>query len=99
MNQDQAIGTAKNVGGKLEREFGSVTGDSKLEAEWLARQMAGSAQDLYGQAKEIASDAADGVRTGVATTEDYLRHAIEQRPYVTAFAALCIGWLIGRTRR
>jgi hypothetical protein len=31
--------------------------------------------------------------------EDFVRRTIEERPYTTAFAALCIGWLIGRMGR
>jgi hypothetical protein len=45
------------------------------------------------------SDAAQVVRQGAIDTEDYVRRIIEQRPYTTAFAALCVGWFIGRMRR
>jgi hypothetical protein len=39
------------------------------------------------------------VRHGAAEAEDHLRRIIEQRPYTTAFAALCVGWVIGRMGR
>jgi hypothetical protein len=39
------------------------------------------------------------VRQGAIDTEDYVRRIIEQRPFTTAFAALCVGWFIGRMRR
>jgi hypothetical protein len=43
--------------------------------------------------------AAQVVRQGAVDAEDYLRHAIEKRPYTTALVALGIGWLIGRRGR
>ncbi len=99
MNEDRVAGTARNLGGKVEEGFGRVTGDAKTQADGLINQAAGAAQDLYGQAKETASDAAQVVRRGAVDAEDYVRRIIEQRPYTTAFAALCVGWLIGRMGR
>jgi uncharacterized protein YjbJ (UPF0337 family) len=99
MNEDRIAGTARNMGGKVQEGFGRVTGDAKSQADGLINQAAGAAQDFYGQAKETASDAAQVVRQGAIDTEDYVRRIIEQRPYTTAFAALCVGWLIGRMRR
>ena len=99
MNDDRGIGTAKNLGGKAQEAFGHVTGDTRSQVEGVINQGAGAAQDLYGQAKETASDAAQTVRQGAVDVEDYVRHAIEKRPYTTAFAALCVGWLIGRMGR
>jgi uncharacterized protein YjbJ (UPF0337 family) len=99
MNEDRVAGTARNLGGKVEEGFGRVTGDAKTQADGLINQAAGAAQDLYGQAKETASDAAQVVRRGAVDAEDYVRRIIEQRPYTTAFGALCVGWLIGRMGR
>jgi uncharacterized protein YjbJ (UPF0337 family) len=99
MNEDRIAGTARNMGGKVQEGFGRVTSDAKSQADGLINQAAGAAQDFYGQAKETASDAAQVVRQGAIDTEDYVRHIIEQRPYTTAFAAFCVGWLIGRMRR
>jgi uncharacterized protein YjbJ (UPF0337 family) len=99
MNEDRVAGTARNLGGKVQEGFGRVTGDTKTQAEGLLNQATGAAQDLYGQAKDSAGEAVDAVRRGAVDAEDYVRHIIEQRPYTTAFAALCIGWLIGRMGR
>jgi uncharacterized protein YjbJ (UPF0337 family) len=99
MNEDRVAGTTRNVGGKVQEGFGRVTGDTKTQAEGLVNQAAGTAQELYGQAKDTAADAAQVVRRGAADAEDLVRHTIEQRPYTTAFAALCIGWVIGRMGR
>jgi uncharacterized protein YjbJ (UPF0337 family) len=99
MNQDSAIGSAKTFGGKMQEGVGRITGDTKTQIEGVVNQAAGAAQELYGQAKESASDAAQAVRKGAVDVEDYVRHTIEQRPYTTALVALCAGWFIGRMGR
>jgi uncharacterized protein YjbJ (UPF0337 family) len=99
MNEDRVVGTARNLGGKAQEGFGRVTGDTKSQVEGVINQAAGAAQDLYGQAKETASDAAHAVGKGAMDAEDYIRHTIEKRPYTAAFVALCVGWLIGRMGR
>ena len=99
MNQDSVMGSAKTLGGKMQEGVGRITGDTKTQVEGVVNQAAGAAQDLYGQAKESASDAAQVVRQGAVDAEDYIRHTIEQRPYTTALVALCAGWFIGRMGR
>jgi uncharacterized protein YjbJ (UPF0337 family) len=99
MNEDRVAGTARNLGGKVQEGFGRVTGDAKTQAEGVLNQATGAAQDLYGQAKDSASEAVEVVRRGAVDAEDHVRHIIEQRPYTTALAALCIGWVIGRMGR
>jgi len=99
MNDDRIIGTAKNLGGKAQEAFGHVTGDTKSQVEGVINQAAGAAQDLYGQAKDTASDAAQAIRHGAVDADDYIRHTIEKRPYTTAIVALCVGFLIGRMGR
>jgi uncharacterized protein YjbJ (UPF0337 family) len=99
MNEDRVIGTARNLGGQVQEGFGRVTGDTKTQAEGVINQAAGAVQDLYGQAKETAADAAAAVRRSASGAEDILRDTIEQRPYTTALVALCIGLIIGRMSR
>jgi uncharacterized protein YjbJ (UPF0337 family) len=99
MNQDSVVGSAKNLGGKVQEGVGRVTGDTKTQVEGVINQAAGAAQDLYGQAKDSASDAVQAVRQGAVDAEDYIRHTIEKRPYTTAIVALCVGWVIGRMGR
>jgi uncharacterized protein YjbJ (UPF0337 family) len=92
MDDNRVAGTAKNIGGKVEEGFGRVTGDTKSQVEGLANQAAGAAQDLYGQAADTARDTA-------VTFDKWLRNQIETQPYVTAVAAVGIGWLLGRLHR
>jgi uncharacterized protein YjbJ (UPF0337 family) len=99
MNEDRVAGTATNLGGKVQQGIGRVSGDTKSQVEGVVNQAAGAAQDLYGQAKDTASDAAQAVRKGAVDAEDYIRQLIEKRPYTVALAALCAGWLLGRMGR
>jgi uncharacterized protein YjbJ (UPF0337 family) len=96
MNEDRVYGTAKNLGGKAEEGFGKVTGDMKSQVQGAAKQVEGTFQDLYGQAKDTAANATQAVRESAGDAEDYLRKTIEQRPYTAAAIALGIGFLIGR---
>jgi uncharacterized protein YjbJ (UPF0337 family) len=96
MNEDRLTGTAKNFGGQVEEGFGRATGDVKSQLQGKAKQVEGTLQDFYGQAKDAATSAADAVREGASGADDFLRNTIEQRPYTAAAVALAIGFLIGR---
>jgi uncharacterized protein YjbJ (UPF0337 family) len=110
MNEDRFAGTDKNVGGRVEQGFGRATGDMKTEVEGKMKQATGAAQELYGQAKdaagdaygqakEVAGDAARSVQEHSAPMEEFLRNAIESRPYTSVAVALGVGWFIGRMGR
>jgi uncharacterized protein YjbJ (UPF0337 family) len=92
MDENRVEGTARNLGGKVQEGLGRVTGNARTEAEGLANQAAGAAQDLYGQA-------ADTARETASSFEKALRRTIETRPYTSALVALGIGWLLGRVHR
>jgi len=84
------------------------------ERRGIAEQVAGAAQDAYGQAADAtrkvagaaydqAADAA-GAAYGQAADatrnfDQWLRNAIETQPYTSALVALGIGWLLGRMHR
>jgi uncharacterized protein YjbJ (UPF0337 family) len=99
MDENRVAGTARNVGGKVEEGFGRVTGDTKAQTEGLVNQAAGTAQNLYDQARDSAADAADVAKDTVVTFEKWLRRTIETQPYTTAIIAVGIGWLLGRMHR
>jgi uncharacterized protein YjbJ (UPF0337 family) len=99
MDENRLAGTAKNMGGKVEEGFGRVTGDAKIQAEGIAKQAAGTAQDLYGQTRDGAADVVAAARDSTASLENWLRHTIETQPYTTALVAVGIGWLLGRMHR
>jgi uncharacterized protein YjbJ (UPF0337 family) len=95
MNQD-VVGNAKNLGGRMEEGFGRATGDAQVEG---AKQAEGAVQDAYEQVKETASDAVEAIRESASGAQDFLRTTIEERPYTAAAVALGIGYLIGRFSR
>jgi ElaB/YqjD/DUF883 family membrane-anchored ribosome-binding protein len=51
-------------------------------------QAQGTAEKFYGQAKDAASDAAEGVRKTASSFEDMVRHTIENKPYTAVAIAL-----------
>jgi uncharacterized protein YjbJ (UPF0337 family) len=58
MDEDRAEGTARNFGGKVQEGIGKVTGNPRTQAEGLANQAVGAAQDLYEQAADTARETA-----------------------------------------
>ena len=59
MDKDRIVGSAKDFAGKVESTVGDLAGDARTEASGRAREAAGTVQNLYGQAKDAARDAAD----------------------------------------
>ena len=99
MTDDRMAGTAKNLGGQLQEGFGRATGDLGHEVKGKVRQVEGTAQDLYGQAKDAISDAARVAQEGAVEARDIVREIVEERPYTVAIAALAVGFFIGRMGR
>jgi uncharacterized protein YjbJ (UPF0337 family) len=99
MNGDRLEGTAKNIGGKVEEGFGRATGDVKSQVEGTVKQAVGVAQDLYGQARETAGEAAAVVRRQAGSIEEMIRENVETRPYTAVAIALALGWFVGRLGR
>ena len=99
MTDDRIAGTAKNLGGKVQEGYGSVTGDLGHEVKGRMRQAEGAAQGILdGQAKDVLSDAAsaakDGGRGARYRPRDHRRTA-----HTVAIAALAVGFVIGRMGR
>jgi len=88
MDENRVTGTAKNLGGKVEEGLGRVAGDAQTQVKGQAKQVAGAAEDLYGQAKDAA-----------AGFTDIVQRTIERQPYTAIAIAFAIGWLVGRAHR
>jgi uncharacterized protein YjbJ (UPF0337 family) len=97
MDENRIAGTARSFGGKAEEGVGRVMGDAKTQVRGMADH--GAAQNLYGQARDKAADAAVAARDTAASFEKWLRRTIETQPYTTAIVAIGIGWLFGRMHR
>jgi uncharacterized protein YjbJ (UPF0337 family) len=110
MDENQAAGTAKNLAGKLEEGVGRAIGEVKTEVEGKTDQVVGSAQDLYGQARETAEQAVDALQSKAreaaaavheqrAGFEQQLRISVDARPLMAVAVALSLGWMLGRILR
>lgn len=99
MNSDRMEGTARSMGGKVEEGFGRATGDVKSQVDGTVKQAVGAAQDLYGQARETAGDAAAAVRRQAGSFEQTICENVETRPYTAVAIALALGWFVGRLGR
>jgi uncharacterized protein YjbJ (UPF0337 family) len=96
MDENRVEGAARDFGGRVQAGVGRVTGDRETEADGKLNQALGTAQNLYGQAKDATVDAAGAVKRGAIETGDMVRDFIVQRPYTTAVLALGLGWIVAR---
>ena len=100
MDENRIAGSAKNLGGQVQEEFGRVTGDTATQARGAANRMRGAAaQDLYGQARDASSELAGAAADQASSLETRLRDFIETQPYTAVAIAAGLGWLLGRTNR
>jgi uncharacterized protein YjbJ (UPF0337 family) len=99
MDEHRVTGAAKNLGGKIEEGVGRMTGDTTGQFRGVVDQVQGTAENLYGQAKDAASTTAKTVQKTASSFEDVVRHTIEERPYTSVAVALALGWLVGRMHR
>jgi uncharacterized protein YjbJ (UPF0337 family) len=99
MDENRIAGSAKNLGGQVQEEFGRVTGDTATQAKGAANRVRGAAQDLYGQARDAGSELAGAAVEQASSVETRLRTFIEAQPYTAVAIAAGLGWLLGRTNR
>jgi uncharacterized protein YjbJ (UPF0337 family) len=59
MNKDRVEGSFEQAKGKVKEVAGKATGDSKLEGEGKAQQVAGKVQNAVGGIKDSVKDALD----------------------------------------
>ena len=59
MDKDRIAGAAKDFTGKVEDTVGGIAGDAKTEVAGRVREATGTAQNIYGHAKDAAREATD----------------------------------------
>ena len=59
MNKDQIKGAVKDAAGKVQEKAGELIGSREQEAKGIAKQVEGTAQKSYGDAKEAVKDRID----------------------------------------
>lgn len=62
MDKDTVKGAMKDVGGRIKRQAGEWTGDSKLQSEGAADQAEGKVQNAWGNLKDKARDLHDDMK-------------------------------------
>jgi uncharacterized protein YjbJ (UPF0337 family) len=59
MNKDRAEGKVKDIAGRVERQVGEWTGDSKSQVKGAAKQAEGKVQNAWGKAKDAVNKSDD----------------------------------------
>lgn len=56
MNKDQVKGTAKEIGGKIQKEVGKAVGSTEQQVKGMKNQAEGNIQQKAGDLKEAVKD-------------------------------------------
>jgi uncharacterized protein YjbJ (UPF0337 family) len=94
MNKDQFAGTAQSVGGKIEETVGAAIGDRTLQAEGVIDQVKGSAQQLFGDAKQAIHGTYDRVAPVARESFDRAVVATRQNAVLAVIAAGVVGFAL-----
>lgn len=105
MDPDRLKGTGRELGGKLESGFGRLTGDSETEAKGTVQDLAGQAQQAFGQVKDSARDLAgnltDRAQDAYSQGSDYARQGVQsvhgsvkENPLGSLAIAAGVGYLL-----
>lgn len=94
MDEDRISGTANDLKGQVKEGVGKLTGDTKLNVEGQADQLAGVAQRTVGKARDAVRDAADTVQDKATTLGEYLDDTIHERPLTALLAAGAVGYVL-----
>ena len=62
MNKDHVKGAAKDMAGKVQREYGKMTDDPSHEVKGMAKQAEGKIQKKVGDVKDEVKDIKDDAR-------------------------------------
>ena len=97
MDENRSSGEARNIGGKVQDGIGRFTGDAKTRAEGIANQVAGTVQDLYGQARDKTSELARDMEPVARQAASNFEATLEQLN--TVFMHQCRSVGISRAER
>jgi uncharacterized protein YjbJ (UPF0337 family) len=73
MDKDRVKGAANDAAGRVKRQVGEWTGDTKTQVEGAAQQLKGKAQKALGNVKDAARNASQSVHTDGQTGIDHER--------------------------
>ena len=83
MDSDRITGAARTMAGKVEEGFGRLTGDRETQGQGIADQIAGTATNTFGRAKDTVRDAASSVSS-----------TVEHSPLGSLLAAAARGFVV-----
>ncbi len=72
---DEQKGNLKELGGKVQKAAGDITGDKELEAKGHENEAKGKAQGVFGKVKNAVGDAVDNVKDAVDPNHDHAAHS------------------------
>lgn len=70
MNNDNVKGTIDDAAGRVKRQVGEWTGDSKTQAEGAAQQVKGKAEKVVGNVRDALHNAGNAAKSDVETNRD-----------------------------
>lgn len=105
MNEDEIKGGLRNVKGQVEKAVGDATTDTKWQADGVVDQVAGSAQKLYGRAKETVQDAVADAPNALSEANERVKDVasrgralandqLQDKPWVLVAAAGVVGYAL-----
>ena len=78
MNKDEFQGSARYVGGKVEKAIGDAVDSRDWKVDGVVDQVAGAAQHGYGRARSVVGDAIDSAPELAEAARDRLKAAGER---------------------
>ncbi len=96
MDTDRIGGKAKETIGKAEAGLGDLTGDKETEASGYVRQAAGTAQNVYGQAKDTFGDTLSDATDSAQKALNTLEAEVKARPLIALLIAALIGYVLAQ---
>lgn len=95
MNSDRIEGAARKVGGRIEDAAGGLMGDAATQLRGKADEVAGAAQNVYGQAVDGVKDAAGKAQDVYGQAVGGVKDFAQEQPIAVVLAAMSIGAALG----
>jgi uncharacterized protein YjbJ (UPF0337 family) len=80
MDKDRVKGTIDDAAGRVKRQVGEWTGDTKTQAEGAAQQVKGKVEKTWGNVKDAARNAQDEARKNNESEEATRRDEAARNP-------------------
>jgi uncharacterized protein YjbJ (UPF0337 family) len=94
MNDDQIAGTVRSMGGRIEEASGALFEDRTLQADGIVDQVKGTAQALYGDAKDAISETYDRVSPAAREGIDRVMTVTRDNSLLAILAAGAVGFAL-----